>query len=77
MSGGKIQVESKDDIKKRIGRSPDDGDAVVMAFNGDGGSYMDAYGVVRCPGCGRAYLAAPDGKPRDRCPHCGAAAEAA
>ena len=32
MSGGKIQVESKDDIKKRIGRSTDDGDAVVMAF---------------------------------------------
>jgi hypothetical protein len=31
-SGGKIQIESKDDIKKRIGRSTDDGDAVVMAF---------------------------------------------
>jgi hypothetical protein len=70
MSGGKIQVESKDDIRKRIGRSPDDGDAVVMSFNGDGGSYMDAYGVVKCPKCGRGYLGAPDGKPRDRCPHC-------
>lgn len=32
MSGAKIQVESKDDIKKRLGRSTDDGDAVVMAF---------------------------------------------
>jgi hypothetical protein len=32
MSGGKIQIESKDDIYKRIGRSTDDGDAVVMAF---------------------------------------------
>ncbi len=32
MSAGKIQVEAKDDIKKRIGRSTDDGDAVVMAF---------------------------------------------
>jgi len=32
MSGGKIQVESKDDIKVRIGRSTDHGDAVVMAF---------------------------------------------
>jgi len=31
-SSGKIQIESKDDIKKRIGRSTDDGDAVVMAF---------------------------------------------
>jgi hypothetical protein len=37
MSGGRIQVESKDDIKKRIGRSPDDGDAVVQAaWDGDG-----------------------------------------
>jgi len=31
-SGGKIAVESKDDIRKRIGRSTDDGDAVMMAF---------------------------------------------
>lgn len=31
-SGGKIQVEGKDDIKERIGRSTDYGDAVVMAF---------------------------------------------
>jgi len=32
MSGGRIQVEGKDEIKKRIGRSTDDGDAVCMAF---------------------------------------------
>ena len=32
MSGGRIQVESKDEIQKRIGRSTDDGDAVMMAF---------------------------------------------
>lgn len=31
-SGGKIQTEAKDDIRARIGRSPDSGDAVVMAF---------------------------------------------
>ncbi|MEP6820245.1 MAG: hypothetical protein ABJA18_11975 [bacterium] len=31
-SGGKVQIESKDDIRKRLGRSTDDGDAVVMAF---------------------------------------------
>lgn len=30
-SGAKIQIESKDDIKKRIGRSTDEGDAVVQA----------------------------------------------
>ncbi len=27
-----IKIESKEDIRKRIGRSPDDGDAVVQAF---------------------------------------------
>lgn len=32
LSGGKIQVESKDDIRKRLGRSTDEGDAVVMSF---------------------------------------------
>jgi len=31
-SGGGIQIESKDDIKKRIGRSPDKGDAVTLAW---------------------------------------------
>ncbi len=31
-TGGVIQIESKEDIKKRIGRSPDDGDAVVIAI---------------------------------------------
>jgi hypothetical protein len=29
---GRIQVEPKDDIRKRLGRSPDDGDALVLAF---------------------------------------------
>lgn len=32
MSGGRIQVEAKEEIKKRLGRSTDDGDAVIMAF---------------------------------------------
>ncbi len=32
VAGGKIQIESKDDIRKRIGRSTDVGDAVVMVF---------------------------------------------
>jgi hypothetical protein len=31
-SGGKIQVEPKPDIKKRIGRSTDDGDMICQAF---------------------------------------------
>jgi hypothetical protein len=39
-STGKIQIEGKDEIRKRLGRSPDAGDAVVMActaFSGYGG----------------------------------------
>lgn len=32
--GGKIKVESKDDIKARIARSPDKGDAVLLAWHG-------------------------------------------
>lgn len=32
VSGGRIQVESKDDIKKRLGRSTDHGDAVIQAY---------------------------------------------
>lgn len=35
VTGGKIQVESKDDIKKRLGRSTDYGDAVVMVMWAD------------------------------------------
>lgn len=31
-NNGKLQVEGKDDIKKRIGRSPDDADAFIMGL---------------------------------------------
>ncbi len=31
-SNGRIQIESKDQIKKRIGRSTDDADAIIQAF---------------------------------------------
>lgn len=38
MSGGRIQVESKDEIRKRLGHSTDDADAVVQAvWDGTGG----------------------------------------
>jgi hypothetical protein len=42
-AGARIQVESKDDIRKRIGRSTDDGDAVVQAYTESGGSWADLY----------------------------------
>lgn len=39
-AGGKIQVESREDIRKRLGRSPDKGTAVVQSFWLDGGAPM-------------------------------------
>ncbi|MGW9410285.1 MULTISPECIES: hypothetical protein [Streptomyces] len=41
----KIRVETKEDLVKRMGRSPDKGDAVVMAFAGE---WMKA-GAVHSP----------------------------
>lgn len=67
MSGGKIQVESKDDIKSRLGRSPDEGDAVVMAFWPRSSGWADAYGVARCPKCREAFKL--ELHPLS-CPHC-------
>jgi rubrerythrin len=67
MSGGRIQVESKDDIRKRLGRSTDDGDAVVMAMWPQSGGWAEAYGVIRCAHCDQPYLTEPN---PDRCPHC-------
>jgi hypothetical protein len=66
-STGKIQVESKDDIKKRIGRSTDDGDAVVMALWLQSGGWLEANRIIRCEACDQAFMA--DAHP-ERCPHC-------
>lgn len=41
-STGKVQIESKDEIRKRLGRSTDAGDAVVMAFS----TFRDASRMV-------------------------------
>lgn len=49
-SGAKIQIESKDEIRKRLGRSTDAGDAVVQAFNTSAapvdGEYAPGSGTV-------------------------------
>jgi hypothetical protein len=42
-SSGKIQVELKEEIKKHLGRSPDDGDAVSMAF------FLKVFPTVQAP----------------------------
>ncbi|HVD04285.1 MAG TPA: hypothetical protein VNF75_09180 [Candidatus Dormibacteraeota bacterium] len=44
-SSGKVQIESKDQIRKRVGRSTDAGDAVVMAFavrHSSAATYLDS-----------------------------------
>lgn len=67
MSGGKIQVEGKDEIRRRIGRSTDTGDAVVQAFWPLESSWRTAYAIVTCRHCARPYMG--DRHP-DRCPMC-------
>jgi hypothetical protein len=71
-SGGKLKIESKDEIKKRIGRSTDRADAVVQAFWTEAGSWHDAYGTTKCDSCGQAFLTKVDGVERIKCPHCDA-----
>ncbi len=74
-SDGKIMVESKDDVKKRIGRSTDLGDACIQACWPQGGSFADAYGLVECVNeeCPRRFFYHLDerGQTRTRCPWCG------
>jgi hypothetical protein len=67
MSGGKIQVESKDDIKKRIGRSTDTGDATCQAFWPNSSGWTKAYGIVHCDHCNQPFMSETN---PDRCPHC-------
>ena len=44
-SGGRVQVESKEEIRKRLGRSTDDGDAVVMAFWQEVNQFAEAFEI--------------------------------
>lgn len=71
LSGGKLKVESKDDIRTRIGRSTDRGDAVVQAFWEERGTWAEAYGTVACAGCRKGFVAVIGGVRRERCPFCG------
>lgn len=75
-SDGKIQVESKDDVRKRIGRSTDKGDMVMQAFTASAGSWHDAYGTMDCPSCTRPFMREENGKPRTACPFCKAPLDA-
>lgn len=59
-SSGRIKIESKDDIRKRLGRSTDRADAVVMAFYGsnDGAYDLTAFSS---PASGASLPAASSG----------------
>lgn len=71
LSGGKLKIESKDDIRKRIGRSTDRADAVIMALYASSGTWHDAYGTMQCKKCGGGFMAStPDGNARTNCPFC-------
>jgi len=72
LSDGKILAELKDDVRKRIGRSTDKGDAVVMALWAAQGSWMDAYRTTgNCEHCGLWFRPdLPDGSARTHCPRC-------
>lgn len=72
MSGGKLRVESKDDIRKRIGRSTDRADAVVQAFYTVAGSWSEAYGTRKCEKCTRGFMAVANKTLRTNCPFCNA-----
>ena len=61
--------------------SPDRMDACVWAFYDlkdlIGGSWLDAYGVVKCHRCEKPFTKTSGGVARDKCPHCGAGIEEA
>ena len=49
LAGGKVKVETKDEIKLRIGRSPDKGDAVLLA------NYEASKGIMVKAGAANLY----------------------
>jgi len=53
-SGGRYQVESKEDIRKRLGRSTDSGDAVVQAFWVEPAVEEPVFRIARVSMSGRA-----------------------
>ncbi len=69
-SSGRIKVEPKDETKARLGRSPDDADALLLAFYAPIVAETDpdfVLGIVNCTACGDPYPWHPGGW----CWHCG------
>ena len=77
LSGGRVLVEAKADIRKRLGRSTDAADAVVMAFAGRTvgfGAVLDYLTETTsdCPACGSPIYDPSGGADSTvRCPRCG------
>jgi hypothetical protein len=68
MSNGRVVVESKDELRKRLGRSTDRADAVIMAcFYAE--DDPEAFGLLTCEVCGESYNPPPPGQTRP-CPYC-------
>jgi hypothetical protein len=68
-SSGRVKVEPKDETKARLGRSPDDADALLLAFYAPVVPETDpdfVHNVVRCERCGDPYPWHPGGW----CWHC-------
>lgn len=54
---GRIQIESKEDMKKRGLDSPDRADAFALAFGrNDDQDWGSAYGVITCRACGNTFV---------------------
>ena len=69
-SRGRIKVEPKKATKARLGRSPDEADALLLCFYQPVVPYADpafVYGVVPCVKCGDGYVWSKGGW----CWHCG------
>jgi hypothetical protein len=69
-SSGRIKVEPKDETKVRLGRSPDDADALLLAFYEPVVPITDparVYGTIKCARCKEEFV----WHPHWCCPHCG------
>ncbi len=59
-ASGRVKVERKDDTKKRLGRSPDDADALLLAFYNGGASSAKDWLESMAPPCSCGQPNTPD-----------------
>jgi hypothetical protein len=68
-SGGRIKVEPKPETRARLGHSPDDADALLLAFYApdEEPNFPFVYNIWWCLGCGRGFV----WESGRRCLYCG------